>query len=81
MSKPVLNQRYELANHSVVRQIGMWIRMKTSVLGFLDTGPGLKNLIILLTIHYAGKPLFWLRTRIRNQHALRAKLKSLLGRT
>ena len=80
MTKPALNNRYELTNHSVLRQIGMWFRMKTSVLGFFDTGPGLKNLVTLFLIHYAGKPFFWLRTRLRNQHALRSRLKSLVGR-
>ena len=73
-----MNHRYELAGQSVLRQLGMWVRMKTSVLGNFDTGPGLKNLLTLAFLHWLGRPLFWMRTWLQNQHALKAKIRAMI---
>jgi hypothetical protein len=76
--QPVFNQRYELVGNAPQRQLNIWIRMKMSILGNFDTGPGLKNLISLLFFHRLGKPVFWFRTWLNNQHGLKQKLKSLV---
>ena len=73
--RPVFNHRYEISGNSPVRQLAIWFRMKTSVLGNFDTGPGLKNLLILLFFHHLGKPAFWFRTWFNNQHDLKNRLK------
>ncbi len=76
--KPVFNRRYEIVGNSILRQSIMWFRMKTSILGNFDTGPGLKNLLTLLFLHWFGKPLFRLRIWLNNQHGLKQKVKSIL---
>jgi hypothetical protein len=76
--KPVFNSRYEIVGNSIMRQAIMWFRMKTSILGNFDTGPGLKSLLILLFFHWLGKPIFRLRIWLNNQHALKQKIKSIL---
>ena len=75
--KPVFNANYEVAGNSPARQLNIWFRMKTSVLGNFDTGPGLKNLLTLLFFHKLGRPVFWLRTWLKNRHGLKAKAKAL----
>ena len=74
----VMNRRYELAGQGILRQLRMWARMKTSVLGNFDTGPGLKNLLTLAFLHWLGRPLFWLRTWLQNRHALKAKIRAVI---
>ncbi len=76
--KPVLNGRYEIEGNSIMRQSIMWFRMKTSILGNFDTGPGLKNLLTLLFVHWFGKLVFRLRIWVNNQHRLKQKVKSIL---
>ena len=80
-AKPIFNRRYELADNAVPRQIVHWFRLKATVLGNFDTGPGLKNLLTLYFIHRIGKPIFWIRTRLRNQHQLKQKLKKIIPRS
>jgi len=75
---PIFNTRYEIDGNSIMRQLIMWFRMKTSILGNFDTGPGLKNLLTLLFFHWIGKPVFWLRLWFSNQHGLKQKIKSIL---
>ena len=76
--KPVFNKNYEVVGNTPVRQLNIWFRMKTSVLGNFDTGPGLKNLLTLLFFHKLGKPVFWLRTWLSNQHGLKQHVKALV---
>ena len=76
--KQVISDNYEVAGNRVTRQIGFWFRMKTSVLGNFDTGPGLKNMLVLLVLHKLGRPLFWLRTWLRNRHGLKARVRKLI---
>ena len=76
--KPVLNKRFEIEGNSILRQSIMWFRMKTSILGNFDTGPGLKSLLTLLFFNWFGKPLFRLRIWLNNQHGLKRKVKSIL---
>ena len=76
----IFNSRYELEGQSILRQLRMWVRMKTSVLGNFDTGPGLKNLITLAFLHWLGRPLFWLRTWLQHRHGLKAKIRTVLPR-
>ena len=79
--KPVFSHRYEIAGNSTFRQICHWVRMKTAIMGNYDTGPGLKNLVSLWFIHYAAKPFYWLRTRMRNSHSLKQKVKRIVRKT
>ena len=74
----VMNRRYELSGQGIMRQLRMWVRMKTSVLGNFDTGPGLKNLLTLAFLHWLGRPLFWLRTWLQHRHALKAKIRAVI---
>lgn len=78
--KPTLKTNYELEGNSLPRQGWHWVRMKTSVMGNYHTGPGLKNLIILWVMHKIGKPLFKARVWFSNQHALKQKLKRIIGK-
>ena len=78
--KPVFTNDYELSGNPLSRQFWHWIRIKTSVMGNYDTGPGLKNLITLWLVHHTGRPVYWMRTRINNLHGLKQKIKSLLPR-
>ena len=73
-----MNRRYELAGQGILRQLRMWVRKKTSVLGNFHTGPGLKNLLTLAVLHSLGRPLFWLRTWLHNRHALKAKVRGFI---
>jgi hypothetical protein len=75
--KPVFNTNYEVVGNSPARQLSIWFRMKISVLGNFDTGPGLKNLLTLLFFHKLGRPVFWLRTWLKNRHSLKQKAKAL----
>lgn len=77
-SKPVFNRNYEVAGNSPIRQICIWFRMKTSILGNFDTGPGLKNLLTLLFLHKLGRPFFWLRTWLKNRHGLKQSIKAII---
>ena len=74
MDRKLINSDYEIQGNGLLRQLGMWLRMKTSILGNFDTGPGLKNLLTLLFIKFLGRPLFWLRVKLEGRHALRARL-------
>ena len=77
---PVVNSRHELAGQSILRQLRMWVRRQTTVLGCLGPGPELMKLLILAVLHWFGRPLFRIRTWLRNQHWLPAKLRSLTAR-
>ena len=76
----VLSQNYEIVGNSVPRQWRHWTRMKTSIMGNYDTGPGLKNLVILWVLHKVGRPLFFARVWLANQHELKQRLKQVFGR-
>lgn len=78
--KPVLNYRYDLTGNSLIRQFRHWVRMKTSITGNFDTGPGLVCMFKLGVLHYLGKPMFKARIWLRNQYALKAKVRHLLAR-
>ena len=76
--RKLINSDYEIEGQGLVRQLGMWVRIKTSILGNFDTGPGLKNILTLLFIKVFGRPLFWLRTKLEGRHAVRARLAGAL---
>jgi hypothetical protein len=78
--KPVFTKDYELSGNHLFRQFRHWTRMKVSVMGNYDTGPGLKNLITMWLVHRTGRPVYWVRTRLHNLHGLKQKLKSFLPR-
>ena len=71
--------RYQIRGNPVTRQVRLWVRMKTSIIGNFDTGPGLKNLITLWLVHHIGRPFFQARTWVRNRHGLRGGLRRVLG--
>lgn len=70
---------YEVRGNPLSRQVWIWVRMKTSIIGNFDTGPGLKNLVTLWLVHRIGRPLFHARTWIRNRHGLRGVVRRILG--
>ena len=78
--KPVLTRGYDLAGNPVSRTAWHWLRMKTSIMGNYDTGPGLKCLLTLWMLHHFGKPLFRLRIWLNNQYALKARVRGILNR-
>ncbi|NKB60779.1 MAG: hypothetical protein GKR95_01105 [Gammaproteobacteria bacterium] len=78
--QPTLSRNYEISGNTIPRQFRHWTRMKTGVMGNYDTGPGLKNLIILWVLHKVGKPIFFVRTWLNNQYELKQRLKRVLGR-
>ncbi|MEM7194117.1 MAG: hypothetical protein AAF402_04145 [Pseudomonadota bacterium] len=77
----VLTKRFDLSGNSVIRQLSIWFRSKWMIMGKMDTGPGLRNLIIMALLHYGGKPLFTLRNWWQSRYRLRARVKRLLGRS
>ena len=78
--RPLLNRRYDIAGNSIARQVAHYVRMKISIMGNYNTGPGIRCLATLALLHYFGRPLFWLRTRANSQYLLKRKLKALLAR-
>ena len=78
--KPIFSNEYELAGNPLSRQLWHWFRIKTSIMGNYDTGPGLKNLVTLWLVHNTGRPVYWIRTRLNNLHGLKQKIKSRLPR-
>ena len=72
----LLNDNYELGDHSVLRQLNHLRRMRTSTMGWYHNGPGLKNLGFLFFYHYLGKPVFRLHAWYQQQ----PRLRSMLGR-
>ena len=78
--KPVLNHRYDLAGNTILRQFVHWVRMKTSTMGNYDTGPGLLCMLKLGVLHYFGNPIFRIRIWLRNQYALKAKVRHVLAK-
>lgn len=72
----LLNDNYELGDHSLLRQLKHLRRMRTGTMGWYHNGPGLKNLGVLFIYHYLGKPIFRLHAWYQNQ----PRLKALLGR-
>ena len=76
----ILTQHYAIEGNSVFRQLFHWLRLKTSLMGNFDTGPGLKNLLTLILVHYFGRGMFWIRTWLRNHHHIRTGVKKIIRR-
>ena len=79
-NKPVLCKRYDIQGNALPRIIGHWVRIKTSIMGNYNSGPGLRCLLTLWMLHYFGKPMFMLRTWLKNQYGLKARVRGLLNR-
>ncbi|MGI9318633.1 MAG: hypothetical protein ACR2QW_14990 [bacterium] len=80
LDRPVLNKRYDLTGNTVLRQLRHWFRMKTSTMGNYDTGPGLLCMLKLGVLHYFGRPLFRVRIWLRNQYALKARVRRVIAK-
>ncbi len=78
--RPVLTRHFDLAGNGVGRTLRHWVRIKTSIMGNYDTGPGLRCLLTLVVLHRFGRPLFRLRTWLNNQYAFKARVRRLLRR-
>ena len=78
--KAVFTRNFDLDGNGVGRTLRHWVRIKTSIMGNYDTGPGLRCLLTLWLLHYLGRPLFAVRTWLVNQYALKARIRSVIGR-
>ena len=78
--KPVNTGNYDLSGNTVERQFAHWIRGKVRIMGNYHGGAGLKCLLSLWVLHRLGKPLYFLRTWLKNQHGLKSRIRGLLSR-
>ena len=79
-TKKILSRHYALSGNSVFRQLAHWFRLKISITGNFDTGPGLKNLVTLIIVHYFGRAIFWARIWLRNCQGLTTIIKKIIRR-
>ncbi len=79
--KRVLNQRYDLAGNDLFRLLRTALLARVVPCGNWRGGPGLRCLVVLALLHYAGRPLYVLITRYGERlRPLRQRLARLKTR-
>jgi len=63
MEKTVFNNRFDISNNSILRLIKHLFLNRLSVVGNIFGNPGLRYLLVLVVLHYFGKPFYWMVTR------------------
>lgn len=63
MDKPLFNRRYDISNNGILRLIKHLIINRFSLVGNIFGNPGVKYLLVLVVLHYFGRPLYWFASR------------------
>ena len=61
--KKLLTSRFDISGNNFFRAFRIGMLNKVIPIGNLKQGPGLKPGLVLLLMHYFGKPLFWISVR------------------
>ncbi len=67
MNNSVLDKRFGLTGNSTARVLRHYLLSRCIPMGNAVGGPGIKPLLVLLLLHYAGRPIFWLVVRFERQ--------------
>lgn len=74
----LLNDNYELGDHSLFQQLNHLRRMRFSTMGWYHSGPGLKNLCVLFIYQYPGRYIYRLHAWYNRHPRLRARINRLI---